>query len=102
MSKRSIWMLLAVAALVVLPLFMGGDFGGADGKVAALVAQREGFSTWFDPIWKPPSAEIESLLFALQAALGALVVGYVIGYARGRRHSDGRGKNEGGAPPPRA
>ena len=85
MSKRSVWMLLGVALIVVIPLLMGGEFGGADGEAAALVEATEGFVPWFNPIWEPPSGEVESLFFALQAALGALVVGYAIGRVRGRR-----------------
>ena len=33
---------------------------------------------------EPPSGEIESLLFALQAAIGAGFIGYFIGYTRGK------------------
>lgn len=33
---------------------------------------------------EPPSGEIESLLFALQAAIGALIIGYAFGYWRGQ------------------
>lgn len=97
MSKRSCWMLLAVALLVIAPLLMGGEFGGADGAAAALVEQTEGFATWFDPIWTPPSGEIEGMFFSLQAALGALVVGYAIG----RAHERGRSKDlkDGDTPP---
>ena len=29
--------------------------------------------------WEPPSGEIESLLFALQAAIGAGFIGYYVG-----------------------
>ena len=29
------------------------------------------YKPWFRSIWQPPGGEIESLLFALQAALGA-------------------------------
>ncbi len=85
MSKRSAWMLLAVALLILVPLFLGGEFGGADGQVADLIAGRKDFAPWANPIWTPPSAEIESLFFALQAALGAFVIGYVIGRVHGRR-----------------
>jgi len=89
MSKRSAWMLLGVALIVVIPLLMGGEFGGADGQAAALVEATEGFAPWFKPIWTPPSGEVEGLFFALQAALGALVIGYAIGRARGRRSTTG-------------
>lgn len=97
MTRRSLWMLLGVALLVVLPLLKGGEFGGADGEVAALIETTEGFATWFDPIWEPPSGEIESMFFSLQAALGALVVGYAIGRAQGRRRLDGQ--KDGETPP---
>ena len=33
---------------------------------------------------EPPSGEIESLLFALQAAIGAIIIGYAFGYWRGQ------------------
>ena len=72
MSKRSFWMLAAVALIVIVPLLKGGEFGGADGEAAAVVEAIEGFSIWFDPIWEPPSGEIESLFFSLQAALGEI------------------------------
>ena len=39
---------------------------------------------WFSSIWEPPSGEIESLLFALQAAIGAIIIGYFFGYWRGQ------------------
>ena len=38
---------------------------------------------WAHSIWTPPSGEIESLLFALQAAFGAIIIGYFLGYYRG-------------------
>jgi cobalt/nickel transport protein len=88
MSKRSVWMLLAIAVITVVPLLMGGKFEGADGEAAAIVENAEGFSQWFSPIWEPPSGEVASMLFALQAALGGLVLGYAIGRMHGRRPSD--------------
>jgi len=30
----------------------------------------------------PPSPEIESLLFALQASIGSIIIGYFLGYYR--------------------
>ena len=41
-------------------------------------------------MWTPPSKEIESLLFSLQAALGAGLLGYYVGLRRGR----GEGRKE--------
>jgi cobalt/nickel transport protein len=40
------------------------------------------YQPWFHSIYTPPSAEIESLLFALQAAIGSMIIGYFLGYYR--------------------
>jgi cobalt/nickel transport protein len=87
---------LAVAALIVVfaAVFLYQDaairasgeeaWGGADGNAADLI-EASGYEPWVDPFWEPPSGEIESLLFALQAAIGAVVIGYIFGYWRGSR-----------------
>nr|WP_255569948.1 energy-coupling factor ABC transporter substrate-binding protein [Ensifer canadensis] len=82
--KRNLWMLLAVIALAILPLVIhhGGDaeFGGADGEAEAAITEiQPDYKPWASPLWEPPSGEIESLLFALQAALGAGLVGFYFG-----------------------
>ncbi len=41
--------------------------------------QKSDYEPWFSNIWEPPSGEIESMLFALQAALGAGFIGYFFG-----------------------
>jgi cobalt/nickel transport protein len=85
-SRRSRYLLLlGVLALVVLPLmFVHGEFGGSDDAASKAIAdQQPGFKPWFEPIWKPPSSEIESLLFAVQAAIGAGTIGYVLGRIHG-------------------
>jgi len=89
--NRSWWLIAATVAIVAAPLVLpglGGDFKGSDDQgTDAILASRPGYQPWFQPLWKPPSDEVESLLFALQAALGAGFLGYMIG----RRHSSQRG-----------
>ncbi|MCK8519053.1 energy-coupling factor ABC transporter substrate-binding protein [Methanoculleus sp. 7T] len=87
---------IAVAALIIIfaAVFLYQDaairatgeeaWGGADGNAAELI-EASGYEPWIDPFWEPPSGEIESLLFALQAAVGAVVIGYIFGYWRGSR-----------------
>jgi len=59
-------------------------WGGADGAAADYI-EEQGYEPWADPFWEPPGGEIESLLFALQAAIGAFVIGYVFGFWRGAK-----------------
>ena len=72
-SNRTNWILaLFVVVLVVAPLaLVKGKFEGSDDQgSAAIAASQPNFKPWAHPIWTPPSPEIESLLFALQAAIG--------------------------------
>lgn len=81
------WLLvMAVVALSTLPvLFVRGEFSGADGQgMEAIGRIRPSYRPWFNPVVELPSGEVESLLFASQAALGAGVIGYVIGLYKGR------------------
>lgn len=86
-SKIQNWGLaIAVIVLAVFPLlFVKGEFRGSDGQAGTAIGElKPGYQPWSKPLFKPPSAEIESLLFASQAALGAGVIGFVIGRYRGR------------------
>ena len=81
------WLLVGLAVLIAAaPMMLGipGEYGGSD-SIAQAAIEETGYQPWFESLWKPPSGEIESLLFALQAALGAGVVGYVVGRLHGRR-----------------
>jgi cobalt/nickel transport protein len=86
MMKRNLLLLLAVVALVVGPLMYHGDkasFTGSDDQAEEMITKIDPtYQPWFSPIWEPPSGEIESLLFALQAALGAGLLGYYFGRRR--------------------
>lgn len=90
-------MIAAVAALAIVPLIIvkqppaGVDgrqaelFKGSDDQAsAAIKALAPGYKPWFQPIYKTASPEIDTLLFALQAAIGAGFIGYYVGHSRGR------------------
>ncbi|KJK40662.1 hypothetical protein UK15_06330 [Streptomyces variegatus] len=96
-TKINLVLLFAVAALAVLPLALGlGDhkkepFTGADAEAETAITElRPDYEPWFSPLYEPPSGEIESALFSLQAALGAGVLAYYFGLRRGRRQGEQR------------
>lgn len=87
-----------VLALLVVLLFAGSfiivlntgehEWGGADGEAEDVIREMTGdsYEPWFSPVYEPPSGEIESLFFSLQAAIGAIVIGFFFGYYyRGRQ-----------------
>ncbi|MDO3703119.1 energy-coupling factor ABC transporter substrate-binding protein [Micromonospora sp. C28SCA-DRY-2] len=90
-TRTNLVLLLAVLALAVAPVALGlgsGDepFTGADALAEqAIVDDHPDYEPWFAPIYEPPSGEVESALFALQAALGAGFLGYYFGVARTRQ-----------------
>lgn len=94
MIKQNMILLLLVIIISIVPLIIVGDaeFGGADGEAEELIIEIQGdYEPWFSSIYEPPSGEIESLLFALQAAIGAGFIGYYIGGAR-EKHRKAEGQ----------
>jgi cobalt/nickel transport protein len=87
-SKLQNWLLvLAVLTLAIAPLIFvrGGEFAGSDDKAKKAITEvQPGYQPWFKSLFEPPSSEVASLLFSSQAALGAGVIGYVIGLYKGR------------------
>ena len=105
---QNLLMMIAVVVLVAIPLWMvkrpapGPDgkeveiFRGADDQAKDVISKiAPGYQPWFKPLMEPPSGEIGSLLFALQAALGAGFIGYYLGMsttrAKMRRELDKEG-----------
>ncbi len=76
--------MIFIAAFAYVSWSGNHDWSGADSQVENVISQiTEGtYQPWFHSIYKPPSGEIESLLFALQASIGGLIIGYFLGYYR--------------------
>lgn len=88
MLHNNLLLLFLVFLITVIPLVMLKDaaFEGADGMAEDVIA-ASGYEPWFSPLWEPPSGEIESLLFGLQAAIGAGFIGYYFGQAKAQRNA---------------
>ncbi|WP_333092751.1 MULTISPECIES: energy-coupling factor ABC transporter substrate-binding protein [unclassified Microcoleus] len=89
-TSRENWLLAgAVIILAVIPLaFVRGEYGGSDDQAKKAITEiQPDYKPWFNHLVEPASGEIASLLFASQAAMGAGVIGYVIGLYKGRSQS---------------
>ena len=90
-KKKVITILILVALCAVILVFplmtiKDSEFGGADGAAEEAIAVVDpDYEAWADPILEPPGGETESLLFCLQTALGAIVIGFGFGYLVARK-----------------
>ncbi|GMO01742.1 energy-coupling factor ABC transporter substrate-binding protein [Parageobacillus thermoglucosidasius] len=85
--KRSLLLLVFAVLLTAAPLLFipHSDFGGTDGqaeKTIQVIAPH--YQPWAQTIFEPPGGEVETLLFSVQAAVGAGIIGYIIGVYKGR------------------
>ncbi len=90
--KKTIILLCLTVLITVCPLIFlkNSDFGGADGKAETVITDIDSdYTPWFSSIFEP-SGETESMLFALQAAIG----GGIIGFGFGRLSAKKRDKEE--------
>lgn len=91
MTKRGklvivLLLLCAVIAVVPLILIRDSEFGGADGAAEEAVTEIDpDYETWASPVIEPPGGETESLLFCVQAGLGAGIFGFILGRLTERR-----------------
>lgn len=85
--KKNLILAILVVAIAVIPLLFlkNAKFVGSDDQAEEAITQiDENYKPWFSPVWEPPSGEIESLLFSLQAAIGSGGVCYYLGYLKGK------------------
>jgi cobalt/nickel transport protein len=92
--RLEILAIIAVFAFCILFLYTSSimtdaEFAGSDTLGSTQIAEMTGKAEEdFQPLiwqWAPPSGEIESGLFALQAAIGGILVGWVFGYWKGQK-----------------
>ncbi len=95
--QKNLILILLVVVIAAVPLWLlpDAEFGGADGQAEEAITElNPDYEPWFSPILEPASGEVESMLFALQAAIGAGVVGFVLG--RITKKPDQKGQEQNG------
>ena len=86
--NKNILLLILTVILIITPLILNStaEYGGADGEAESLISEiNPNYKPWFNSLYEPPSGEIESLLFSTQAAIGAGIIGYFLGYKKGKK-----------------
>ena len=89
--QKNTILIVLVVLLAAIPLVLCRDaaFGGADGEAESLIYElNPDYGPISSPLLEPASGEIESLLFALQAAIGSGVVFFCIGYLVGKNRKE--------------
>ena len=89
--QKNLILIGIVILLAAFPLWYCRDaeFGGADGMAGELIEESNpDYEPWFQPIFEPASGEVESLLFALQAAIGSGIVCFVLGRVTAKKPED--------------
>ena len=79
---------ILIAALLIFgvvfvyqSIFTDHEFGGSDDQAEGIISTIDpDYEPVSKPFWEPPSGEVESLLFCLQGAFGALIMGWFFGY----------------------
>jgi cobalt/nickel transport protein len=83
-NVKLIWLLLALVVIItIIPLLFikDSEFGGADGMAEEVITEiNPSYEPWFESILEPPGGETESLLFCIQAGIGAAVLGFGFGF----------------------
>ena len=88
LTAKNTVLILLVLALVIVPLVMNKapELSGSDGMGMDLIGEIDkNYQPWYGSLWEPPGGEMESLLFALQAAIGSGFIGYYFGYVKGKK-----------------
>lgn len=86
--KKNLILIIAVVVILAFPLIFvkNAEFAGSDGLAEEQITKiNPDYKPWFESVLVPASGEIESLLFALQAAIGAGVVGFALGRITARK-----------------
>lgn len=90
-SNKQVWFVVIAIALAILLQFalarVVGSFEGTDDQAVSLIQDiAPGYQPYADHLWAPESDLVETLLFALQAAIGVGIITYFL--AKWRKNSN--------------
>lgn len=86
MNKTHIILICAALIIIIPYLLNNGPAKGTDDTASSEI-EKTGYTPWFESIWKPPSEEMENILFGVQAAIGLIIIVVFVGYYRKKQNS---------------
>lgn len=87
-KKQNIVLLILFLLLIFHPLLLNpeAEYAGSDGNAEIAIEElAPDYEPWFEPLWEPPSGEVESLMFTSLAVTGSSIIAYYLGYMRGKK-----------------
>ena len=91
--KKNLLLIILAVIIAAVPLMAlpDAEFAGADGLAEEAITEiNPDYEPWFGSLIELPSGEVESLLFALQAAIGAGVICFILGRMTARKPKEGK------------
>lgn len=84
-NLKQLTIVIAVLALFIVPFVIsqGSEFSGTDGQGPDVI-EESGYTPWIDPMAYQPDDLGEKLLFSLQVAIGAAILGFFVGRETGK------------------
>ncbi|AFS79489.1 cobalt transport protein CbiN [Gottschalkia acidurici 9a] len=86
--KNNALLVILLVVILVVSLQIGAKNGPLEGADGIAMDEIENYEPWFEPIWEPPSGEVESGIFAFQAAIGGVLLGYFIGKKKNAKNTN--------------
>lgn len=87
MNKKNFYISVLVILLIIILPFVyqqNWEFAGVDAQIEGLVSGINPlYQPWIETLTPELSGEMETFLFSAQAAMGAGIVAYILGYFRG-------------------
>lgn len=84
-NTKHFLIVVMVIALFIVPFIINqnAEFSGTDGQGPDAI-EESGYTPWIDPLAYQPDDLGERLLFSLQVAIGAVILGFYVGHETGR------------------
>lgn len=87
MEKKHIILFLCAFLIIIIPFLINNkEVTGTDDSASAEI-QKSGYTPWFGSVWEPQGYWMESFLFAVQAAVGLIIIALFVGYYRRKQNS---------------